>query len=69
MSDTAVIRRLDALAAAARTGAETLGGAALDLPPERLAQLADELDTLAGRLDLVLDKMGAGVDPARAPAP
>jgi hypothetical protein len=54
------------LACAAGTGAEALDGAALDLPPEKLAPLLDELDTLAGRLELVLDRLGAGVDPARA---
>jgi hypothetical protein len=65
----AIRRRLDALACAAATGAEALGGAALDLPPEQLAALALELDGLAGRLELVLDKLGAGIDPAREASP
>jgi hypothetical protein len=34
---------------------------------EQPGQLAAELDALAGWLDLVLDRLGAGVDPARAP--
>jgi hypothetical protein len=68
---TVLIRtRLDALACAAATGAEALDGALLDLPPEQLASLALELDSLAGRLELVLDRLGAGVDPgALTPAP
>jgi hypothetical protein len=53
------------LAAACGTTAEALDGAALDLPEGTLAQLAAELDGLAGRLDLVLDRLGAVVDPAR----
>jgi hypothetical protein len=37
----------------------------VDLPESTLAQLLGELEALAGRLDLVLDRLGAGVDPAR----
>jgi hypothetical protein len=40
-----------------------LDGAALDLPEGSLAQLLAELEGLAGRLDLVLDPLGAWVDP------
>jgi hypothetical protein len=68
MTLPALIRqRLDALAAAAQTGADALDVAALDLPAGTLAALADELATLEGRLDLVLDRLGAGVDPTGSP--
>jgi hypothetical protein len=53
------------LAAAAQTGAEALDGAALDVCEGTLAALAAELDGLVGRLDLVLDRVGAAVDPVR----
>jgi hypothetical protein len=59
-------QRLDALAAAAQTGADALDGAALDLPEGTLASIPAKLDGLAGRLELALDRLGAGVDPARA---
>jgi hypothetical protein len=69
VSHAALIRaRLQELACAAATGAEALDAAALDLPEGTLAQLTAELDGLAGRLDRVLDRLGAGVDPARASA-
>jgi hypothetical protein len=55
--------RLDALACACATGADALEGAALDLPEGTLAQLAHELDGRAGRLGLVLDRLGTAVDP------
>jgi hypothetical protein len=58
-------QRLDALATACATGAEALDGAALDLPEGAMAQLLAELEGLAGRLDLALDRLGAAVDPAR----
>jgi hypothetical protein len=46
--------------------AEALGdGAALDLPPSVLAELCLEVETLAGRLDLVLDRLAGAADPAR----
>jgi hypothetical protein len=61
----AIRRRLDALAAACATAAQALGGAALDLPEGTLAELLGELEALAGRLDLVCDRLGAGIDPAR----
>jgi hypothetical protein len=32
--------------------------------PRSLAELLQELDTLAGRLDLVLDRLAGAVDPA-----
>jgi hypothetical protein len=38
-------------------------GAALDLSPMILAELLLELDTLAGRLDLVLDRLAGAADP------
>jgi hypothetical protein len=56
---------LDALAAACATGAEALDGASLDLPEGTLAQLLGKLEGLAGRLDLVLDRLGAALDPVR----
>jgi hypothetical protein len=61
----AIRQRLDELATAAQTGADALDGAALDLPEGTLAQLLGELEGLAGRLDLALDRLGAAVDPAR----
>jgi hypothetical protein len=63
MTTTDLIRqRLDAIASAARTGADALGGATLNLCEGTLAQLLAELDALAGRLDLVLDRLaGAAV--------
>jgi hypothetical protein len=61
----AIRRRLGDLAAAAQTGADALDGAALDLPEGDLAELLGELEALAGRLDLVCDRLGAGIDPVR----
>jgi hypothetical protein len=57
--------RLDALACAAQTGADALDGAALDVCEGTLTSLLCELEGLAGRLDLILDRLGAAVDPAR----
>jgi hypothetical protein len=62
----AIRARLDALAAAAQTGADAFDGAALDLPEATLAAILAELDGLAGRLELALDRLGAGVDPVGA---
>jgi hypothetical protein len=68
MTTTDLLRaRLDALAAAAQTGADALAdGPALDLSPEVVAELVLELETLAGRLELVLDRLSAAVDPVGA---
>jgi hypothetical protein len=63
----AIRQRLDILAAASATAAQALDGAALDLPEGALAELLGELEAPAGRLDLVCDRLGAGVDPVRAP--
>jgi hypothetical protein len=57
--------RLDALACACATGAEALDGVALDLCEGSQTAILAELEALAGRLDLVLDRLGAGVDPVR----
>jgi hypothetical protein len=40
-----------------------LDGAQLDLCEGTLSQLAVELDTLAGRLDLMLDRLAGAADP------
>jgi hypothetical protein len=62
---TAAIRdRLDAIGAAATTAAEALDGAALDLPEGALGVIAAELDTLGGRLDLVVNRLAEALDPA-----
>jgi hypothetical protein len=58
--------RLDALGAAATTAAEALDGARLDLSPDILAELLLEVETLSGRLELVLDRLSAAVDPVGA---
>jgi hypothetical protein len=58
-------QRLDVLANACATTEEALDSALLDMPEGTLAQLAAELDGLARRLDLVLDRLGAAVDPVR----
>jgi hypothetical protein len=59
--------RLGAIAGAAQTGADALGGARLDRCEGTLEQLLVELDALAGRLELVVDRLvGAAVNPARA---
>jgi hypothetical protein len=66
MTTADLIRQcLDAIASAAQTGADALDGATLDLCEGTLVQLLAELDTLAGRLDLVLDRLSAAVDPPR----
>ena len=58
---------LDTISAATATAAEALGdGAALDLPPSVLAELLLEVETLAGRLDLVLDRLATSADPVGA---
>jgi hypothetical protein len=54
---------LDTISAATATAVEALGdGAALDLPPSGLAELPLEVETLAGRLDLVLARLADAVD-------
>jgi hypothetical protein len=55
--------RRDAISAATATAAEALDGAALDLSPATLAELLMEVKTLAGWLDLVLDRLAGAVDP------
>jgi hypothetical protein len=50
----------------AATAAEALDGAALDLSPEILAEQLLAVKTLAGRLELVLDRLSAAVDPVGA---
>jgi hypothetical protein len=55
---------LDTIAAATATVAEAFAmGAALDLPPSVLVELLLEVETLAGRLDLVQDRLATTVDP------
>jgi hypothetical protein len=51
-------RGLDAISAA-----DALDGARLDLCEGTLAQLLCELDALAGRLDLALDRLACAADP------
>jgi hypothetical protein len=65
MTTTDTLRHtLDAISAATATAAEALGdGAALDLPPSVLAELLLEVETLAGRLDLVPARLADAVDP------
>jgi hypothetical protein len=58
--------RHDAIASAAQTGADALDGARLDLCEGTLAQLLCALDTLAGRLKPVLDRLSTPVDPVGA---
>jgi hypothetical protein len=66
MTTTDAIRqRLDMIGTACCTAAEALDGVAIDLGDGTLAIVLDELDTLAGRLDLLLDRLGAAVDPVR----
>jgi hypothetical protein len=48
------------------TAAEALDGVTIDLGDGTLAIIVDELDTLAGRLDLLLDRLGAAVNPVPA---
>jgi hypothetical protein len=60
----AIRARLDAIACQAQTGAEALDGAALDLAPGQLAEISLELQTLEGRLALVLDQLAGALDPA-----
>jgi hypothetical protein len=61
----AIRHNLDALAAQAQTAGDALDGATVDLADGTLDQLLTELLTLSGRLDLVLDRLSAAVDPAR----
>jgi hypothetical protein len=61
----AIRHRLAAIASAAQTAADARDGARLDLCEGSMAQLLVQLDTLAGRLDLVLDRLSAAVEPAR----
>jgi hypothetical protein len=56
----AIRRRVNDLATAAQTAGDALDGAALDLPEGTLASLLCELEGLAGRLDLALDRPGDG---------
>jgi hypothetical protein len=56
-------QRLNAIGLAVTTAAEALDGAQLDLCEGTLSQLATELETLAGRLDLVLDRLAGAADP------
>jgi hypothetical protein len=51
--------RLATISVATGMGAEALDGAAVDLAPHVQAELLTELDTLAGRLDLVLDRLAS----------
>jgi hypothetical protein len=61
---TAIRQRLDLIGAAAITAADALAdGVALDLGEGTLATLLQENDGLAGRLELVLDRLGAAVVP------
>jgi hypothetical protein len=55
--------RLAIISVATGMGAEALDGAAVDLPPHIQAEMLVELDTLAGRLDLVLDRLASAADP------
>jgi hypothetical protein len=67
MTTTDTLRHhLDTISASTATAAEALAdsGAALDLPPRVLAELLLEVETLAGRLDLVLDSLATAADPA-----
>jgi hypothetical protein len=58
MTTTAAIRtRLDLIGAAATTAADALDGNALDLGEGTLATLLAEIDGLAGRLELVCDRL------------
>jgi hypothetical protein len=60
----AIRHHLDSIATATTTAAAALGdGAALDLPPSVLAELLLEVETLPGRLDLVLARLADAVDP------
>jgi hypothetical protein len=61
----AIRLQLDTLAAKAQTAGDALDGAAVDLAEGTLDQLLTELLTLSGRLELVLDRLSAAVDPAR----
>src|SRR5262249_45118744 len=64
MTRTDTLRaRLDALAAAAQTGADALARAPLDLADGTLAELLVELESLDGRLALVLDRLASTADP------
>jgi hypothetical protein len=65
MNTTEAIRRhLDTISASTATAVEALGdGAALDLPPSVLADLLLEVETLTGKLDLVLDGLALATDP------
>jgi hypothetical protein len=60
----AIASRLAAIACQAQTAAEAIDGNALDLPEGTLAGIAAELGTLAGRLDLALDRLADSLDPA-----
>jgi hypothetical protein len=57
------IRHRPAVASAAQTGADALDGAALDLGNGTLAELLLELESLDGRLALVLDRLACAADP------
>jgi hypothetical protein len=65
MTPTDHIRqRLDAIGLAVTTAAEALDGAQLDLCEGTLSQIRVELESLAGRLDLLLDRLASAADPA-----
>jgi hypothetical protein len=57
--------RLAAIAAMAQTMVDALGGAALDLAEGARAELLAELESLGGRLALVLDRLAGALDPVQ----
>jgi hypothetical protein len=65
----AIKARLASIGTAATTAAEALDGESLDLPEGTLAALLAEVETLGGRLDLVLDRLADALDPAGAGCP
>jgi hypothetical protein len=65
MSSIGALRlQLESLAASAQTGADALADAgALDLGDGTLEQMVAELQTLDGRLALLLDRLATAADP------